>query len=96
MSVNENSAQPEVAAGTHDHIHPGLALLVICGAQLMIILDATIVNIALPSMQRALHFSATNLSWVLTRTRSRSAACSCWGAAAVTSSAAGACSSPAS
>jgi EmrB/QacA subfamily drug resistance transporter len=65
MSVNPNSVQPEVEAGTHDHIRPGLALLVICGAQLMIILDATIVNIALPSMQRALHFSATNLSWVL-------------------------------
>jgi EmrB/QacA subfamily drug resistance transporter len=65
MSVNEQSAQPDVEPGTHDHIHKGLALLVIAGAQLMIILDATIVNIALPSMQKALHFSATNLTWVL-------------------------------
>jgi EmrB/QacA subfamily drug resistance transporter len=61
----QQSAQPEVAAGTHDHIHPGLALLVIAGAQLMIVLDATIVNIALPSIQRALHFSPTSLAWVL-------------------------------
>ena len=59
MAANHNPAQPEVAAGTHDHIHPGFALLVIAGAQLMIVLDATIVNIALPSIQRALDFSAT-------------------------------------
>ena len=35
------------------------------GAQLMIILDATVVNIALPHIQTGLHFSATNLSWVM-------------------------------
>jgi EmrB/QacA subfamily drug resistance transporter len=35
------------------------------GAQLMIILDATVVNIALPHIQQGLHFSATSLSWVL-------------------------------
>jgi EmrB/QacA subfamily drug resistance transporter len=41
-----------------------LALLGI--AQLMVVLDATIVNIALPSAQRALHFSADNRQWVVT------------------------------
>ncbi len=35
------------------------------GAQLMIILDATVVNIALPHIQSGLRFSATSLSWVL-------------------------------
>jgi MFS family permease len=35
------------------------------GAQLMIILDMTVVNIALPHIQNSLHFSATSLSWVL-------------------------------
>jgi EmrB/QacA subfamily drug resistance transporter len=35
------------------------------GAQLMIILDVTVVNIALPHIQSGLHFSATSLSWVL-------------------------------
>jgi EmrB/QacA subfamily drug resistance transporter len=35
------------------------------GAQLMIILDMTVVNIALPHIQQGLHFSATSLSWVL-------------------------------
>jgi EmrB/QacA subfamily drug resistance transporter len=37
----------------------------LCGANLMIILDGTIVTVALPSIQRDLGFSATNLSWVL-------------------------------
>jgi EmrB/QacA subfamily drug resistance transporter len=45
--------------------HPGAALGVIVGAQLMIVLDATIVNIALPHIQTALKFSSTSLSWVL-------------------------------
>jgi EmrB/QacA subfamily drug resistance transporter len=38
---------------------------VIAASQLMIVLDATIVNIALPHIQGALHFSTTSLSWVL-------------------------------
>ncbi len=42
-----------------------LVLLVICGAQMMVVLDATIVNIALPSIERALNFSTTSLTWVL-------------------------------
>jgi len=42
-----------------------MALLVIASAQLMIVLDATIVNIALPHIQTALKFSDTGLSWVL-------------------------------
>jgi EmrB/QacA subfamily drug resistance transporter len=50
----------------HDHRRPGLALVVICAVQLMVILDGTIVNIALPSIQRELHFSTTSLEWVIT------------------------------
>ena len=45
--------------------HHRLALVVIATAQLMVMLDLTIVNIALPSIQRELHFSATNLTWVI-------------------------------
>jgi EmrB/QacA subfamily drug resistance transporter len=41
-----------------------LALLGV--AQLMVVLDATVVNVALPSAQRALHFSADNRQWVIT------------------------------
>jgi EmrB/QacA subfamily drug resistance transporter len=43
----------------------GLALAVIATAQLMIVLDATIVNVALPHIQTALGFSGTNLEWVV-------------------------------
>jgi len=37
----------------------------LCGASLMIILDGTIVTVALPAIQRSLGFSAANLSWVM-------------------------------
>ena len=42
-----------------------LALLLVCGAQLMIVLDGTIVNVALPAIQDSLGFSAAGLSWVV-------------------------------
>jgi EmrB/QacA subfamily drug resistance transporter len=45
--------------------HPALALTIIAASQLMVVLDATIVNIALPQVQQALGFSTTDLSWVL-------------------------------
>jgi EmrB/QacA subfamily drug resistance transporter len=44
---------------------PGIALAIMLSAQLMIILDATVVNIALPHILTSLHFSPTSLSWVL-------------------------------
>jgi EmrB/QacA subfamily drug resistance transporter len=40
-------------------------LAVVCIAQLMIVLDVTIVNVALPSVQQDLHFSQGNLTWVV-------------------------------
>jgi EmrB/QacA subfamily drug resistance transporter len=42
-----------------------LALIVVCMAQLMIVLDTTIVNVALPVIQRDLHFTQGNLTWVV-------------------------------
>lgn len=44
---------------------PALALAVILTCQLMLVLDGTVVNIALPRIQDVLHFSASNLAWVL-------------------------------
>src|SRR3954463_5613983 len=41
------------------------SLMVVCLAQLMIVLDVTIVNVALPSIQRDLHFSQADLTWVV-------------------------------
>ncbi|MFZ1995201.1 MAG: MFS transporter, partial [Solirubrobacteraceae bacterium] len=42
-----------------------LVLVIACLAQFMVVLDATVVNIALPSVQRGLHFSPANLQWVV-------------------------------
>jgi len=53
-------------ASTAGSRRPGLALLVISLAQLMLVLDELIVNTALPHIQRALHFSGTGLEWVVT------------------------------
>jgi EmrB/QacA subfamily drug resistance transporter len=52
-------------SGRRAGARPGVALAIMLGAQLMIILDATVVNIALPHIQSGLHFSATSLSWVM-------------------------------
>jgi EmrB/QacA subfamily drug resistance transporter len=63
-------SSPDKTVGTEEHAHApknlALALVVICTAQLMVVLDATIVNIALPSIQKDLGFSQANLQWVLT------------------------------
>src|SRR5579862_6511562 len=42
-----------------------LILVIACLAQFMVVLDATVVIVALPSIQRGLHFSASNLQWVV-------------------------------
>jgi EmrB/QacA subfamily drug resistance transporter len=47
--------------------HKNLALVLLAGAQFLVVLDATIVNIALPAIAKALHFSsASNLQWIIT------------------------------
>src|SRR5215208_5632331 len=45
--------------------NPWLVLVLICLAQFMVILDATIVNVALPSIQRDLDMSDANLQWII-------------------------------
>src|ERR1700758_4271103 len=42
-----------------------IALVVLCVGMLMIVLDQTIGNVALPSIQRDLHFSTSSLAWVV-------------------------------
>src|SRR5215813_9293152 len=61
--MKETPLRPGRRAALHDR--RGVALAIVLGAQLMIILDLTVVNIALPSIAHGLHFSATGLSWVL-------------------------------
>ena len=59
---------PGAAAGARQRNH-GLALVVIATAQLMVVLDATIVNVALPHIQRALGFPGPAWSGWSTLTR---------------------------
>ncbi len=42
----------------------GVVLALACVAQFMVVLDVSIVNVALPSIGRALHYSASGLQWV--------------------------------
>src|SRR6476661_4441221 len=42
-----------------------LVLVIVCVAQFMVVLDATIVNVALPSIQQSLHFSPSSLQWIV-------------------------------
>lgn len=60
MKNGSNSAVLE------DHgVNRWLVLVLVCVAQFMVVLDATIVNVALPSIQSGLDFSATSLQWVV-------------------------------
>src|ERR687885_2772315 len=45
--------------------NPWIVLVLICVAQFMVILDATIVNVALPSIQVDLGLSEANLQWII-------------------------------
>jgi predicted MFS family arabinose efflux permease len=65
-----------------------LALMLLAMTQFVIVIDASIVNVALPSIGAALHFSRDNLSWVVNAytltvggspTCSDAGACSCLG-----------------
>lgn len=58
--------EPDVVAGNTTGRHLGLALAVISCAQLMIVLDATVVTVALPTIHASLGFSAANLQWLIT------------------------------
>jgi MFS family permease len=50
--------------GVRPH-RPGVVLATLLSCQLMIVLDATVMNVALPRIQSDLHFSAVALSWVI-------------------------------
>ncbi|MBW5482974.1 MFS transporter [Streptomyces bambusae] len=60
-----DSTADSTADGTVRPQGSGLALFVIASCQLMVVLDITIVNIALPHIQTALGFSTESLSWVV-------------------------------
>ena len=60
------AAEPtRTPARTRTH-HPALALVLICTVQLMVVLDSTIANIALPFIGADLDIEQANLSWIVT------------------------------
>jgi EmrB/QacA subfamily drug resistance transporter len=60
-----SSPETTLAGGPPRHArHPAISLAVIVACQLMVVLDATVVFVALPKIQHSLHFSPTGLSWV--------------------------------
>ena len=63
MATTLSATQPARTQRSGRHL--GVALLVIATAQLMVVLDATIVNVALPRIQTALGFSDSGLEWVV-------------------------------
>src|SRR5438477_9661744 len=71
MSQRATAAPPPVEniGERHTAIHlprgPGAVLLLVCLAQFMVILDVSIVNVALPSIRSALGFSTTGLQWAV-------------------------------
>src|SRR5437868_3103457 len=60
--MNDRSEAPSRRTGADSR---WLALVVLCVGMLMVILDQTIVNVALPSIQADLGFSAAGLAWVV-------------------------------
>jgi EmrB/QacA subfamily drug resistance transporter len=60
------SEQATARPSVHDHaVNPWLVLVLVCMAQFMVILDATIVNVALPSIQADLEMSDADLQWIV-------------------------------
>ena len=53
------------ASSSRLHVNPWLVLTLVCMAQFMVILDATIVNVALPSIQADLDMSDADLQWIV-------------------------------
>jgi EmrB/QacA subfamily drug resistance transporter len=64
-STLSGDAFPQVSGWKSRLSHPSVFLAVILSAQLMVVLDTTIVNVALPHIEKGLHFSGSSLSWVL-------------------------------
>ncbi len=64
MSASEAAANGQAASNVDDG-NRWIALYVLCAGMLMIVLDITIVNVALPSIQDDLGFSQSNLAWVV-------------------------------
>src|SRR3954452_15078917 len=65
MEAASTTAPPVAGSRAASRVNPNAVLAVVAVAQFMVILDSTVVNVALPTIQRHLSFSEQSLSWVL-------------------------------
>ena len=65
MSAPQTTAEASAGSGVTAQANKWKALAVLGVAYLMVILDVSIVNVALPSIQKDLHFPPENLQWVI-------------------------------
>src|SRR6187431_3046363 len=66
LTIDDGATRDDVASKPKGHQRLGLALVLISIAQLMVVLDATIANIALPFIGKDLDISGPNLTWIVT------------------------------
>src|SRR5450432_4870483 len=52
-------------SNAHSHVPSWAILAIACAAQFMVVLDISIVNVALPKMQQGLHMTPSQLQWVV-------------------------------
>src|SRR5436309_196676 len=62
--VTDGSRSPN-ASTQQKHAPDGVILALVCVAQFMVVLDVSIVNVALPSIGHDLHYTPTGLQWVV-------------------------------
>src|ERR1700749_2746631 len=65
MSATSIETPPTDAGPPRRPVNKWLILVIACLAQFMVVLDITVVNIALPSIQKGLDFSSANMQWVV-------------------------------
>jgi len=66
-AASRATGAPRASRGSRSSLRgPALGLVVVFITQLMLVVDASIVNVALPDIQNERHFSPTDLSWVVT------------------------------
>src|SRR5579863_4369447 len=63
--MTAEDASPHRPPGPGRHVSSGMILALVCVGQFMVVLDLSIVNVALPSMQHDLGFSTAGLQWVV-------------------------------
>ena len=63
--VSEHAVSTPATTSGERHVNPWLVLVLVCMAQFMVVLDATVVNVALPSIQKDLKISDADLQWIV-------------------------------